>query len=119
MAGVVASNVRNIRAKSLSLRDSKEEAETVRKLQIRQEQIEYNNRWKQKVTLFKIILSTYLENIHIYSAQFTFKEQFEQLRCPLPWSRSQLHRSHYLPGGCGRQRLQVSGAPTYWTMLNR
>ena len=52
MAGVVASNVRNIRAKSLSIKDNKEEADTVRKLQLRQEQIEYNNRWKRKVIGF-------------------------------------------------------------------
>ena len=73
MAGVVASNVRNIRAKSLSLKDSREEAETVRKLQIRQEQIEYNNRWKQKVTLSIILFSI---NFFLL-AKLSFQEQFQ------------------------------------------
>ena len=49
MAGVVASNARNIRAKSLSLKDTREETEVLKKLQIRQEQVEANNQWKQKV----------------------------------------------------------------------
>ena len=108
MAGVVASNVRNIRAKSLSLKDSREEAETVRKLQIRQEQIEYNNRWKQKVHL-PYPIQEYLFHLfkQIYSAQFTFKEQLQQLSCPLSWSWCQLNRPHYLPGGCWRQGFQI------------
>ena len=66
MAGVVASNVRNIRAKSLSIKDNKEEADTVRKLQLRQEQIEYNNRWKRKVIGF----SSYFLFIIEFKLQF-------------------------------------------------
>ena len=52
MAGVVASNVRNIRAKSLSLKDTQDqEAEVLRKMQQRQDQITANNQWKQKVVI--------------------------------------------------------------------
>jgi len=46
---VVASNVRNIRAKSLSIKETREETEVLKKLQIRQEQVEANNQWKQKL----------------------------------------------------------------------
>lgn len=49
MAGVVASNVRNQRAKSLSIKDTREDAEISRKLQLRQEQIESNNEWKRRL----------------------------------------------------------------------
>ena len=50
MAGVVASNVRSQRAKSLSLKSTKEDVDTIRKLQEKQElQIELNKRWKEKV----------------------------------------------------------------------
>ena len=52
MAGVVASNVRNIRAKSLSLKDTQDqEAEVLRKMQQRQDQITANNQWKRKVVI--------------------------------------------------------------------
>ena len=50
MAGVVASNVRSQRAKSLSLKSTKEDVDAIRKLQEKQEeQIELNKRWKEKV----------------------------------------------------------------------
>ena len=52
MAGVVASNVRSNRAKSQSLKSNKEEGEVFKKLQIKQEQIELNKQWKQKVKIF-------------------------------------------------------------------
>ena len=48
----MASNVRNIRAKSLSLKDTQDqEAEVLRKMQQRQDQITANNQWKQKVVI--------------------------------------------------------------------
>ena len=118
MAGVVASNVRNIRAKSLSLKDTQDqEAEVLRKMQQRQDQITANNQWKRKVVILvdKQNYETYL----LIAAELPIQNWLQRLDSPLLRADGQQCGAHHLPGRGGREGVQILGASTHRSYFDR